>query len=55
MSGPLIAMRKADGPMDSEVHFAGHVAKPDQDGVVLIPSEFVIALLMAGYVHATQT
>jgi hypothetical protein len=53
MSGTLIAMRRADGTTDSEVHFAGHIAKPDRDGVVRVPSEFVIALMMAGYVHTT--
>jgi hypothetical protein len=44
-------MKRADGTLDSEVHFEGHVVKPDQTGVVLIPAEFVLAMMMAGYVH----
>ena len=51
----LVAMRRADGEADSEVHFAGHVVKPDQTGVVLIPSEFVLAMMMAGYVHTAPS
>jgi hypothetical protein len=50
-SKTLIAMKRADGTMDSEVHFAGHVVRPDQAGVVLIPAEFVLSMLLAGYVH----
>jgi hypothetical protein len=57
MSGnTLIAMKRADGSLDSEVHFAGHVVKPDYEtGVVRIPAEFVLAMMMAGYVHITPT
>ena len=47
----LVAMRRAAGTVDSEVHFEGHVVKPDQTGVVLIPAEFVLSMMMAGYVH----
>jgi hypothetical protein len=47
----LIDMIRADGAIDSEVHFAGHVVKPDENGVVRIPAEFVIPMWMAGYVH----
>jgi hypothetical protein len=50
-SKTLIAMKRANGEMDSEVHFEGHVVKPDQAGVVLIPAEFVLSMLLAGYVH----
>jgi hypothetical protein len=51
----LVAMKRADGGLDSEVHFEGHVVKPDQTGVVLIPSDFVLSMMMAGYVHTTPT
>jgi hypothetical protein len=52
----LVAMRRADGTMDSEVHFAGHIVRPDhQTGVVLIPAEFVLSMMMAGYVHTEPT
>ena len=51
-SKTLVAMKRADGALDSEVHFEGHVVKPDPTGVVMIPSEFVLSMLLAGYVHA---
>jgi hypothetical protein len=51
----LVAMKREAGTVDSEIHFEGHIVKPDQAGVVLIPSEFVLAMMMAGYVHTTQT
>jgi hypothetical protein len=47
----LIAMQRADGSLDSEVHCEGHVIKPDQNGVVMIPAEHVISMMKAGYVH----
>jgi hypothetical protein len=46
----LIAMQRADGSLDSEVHCEGHVIKP-HNGVVMIPAEHVISMMMAGYVH----
>jgi hypothetical protein len=55
MSETLVAMKRADGTTDSEVHFEGHIARPDENGVVSIPSEFVLAMMQAGYVHTTQT
>jgi hypothetical protein len=55
-SKTLVAMKRPDGAVvDSEVHFEGHVVKPDQNGVVLIPSEFVVSMFLAGYVHTTPT
>jgi hypothetical protein len=51
MSTVLIAMCRADGEIDSEIHFAGHVIKPDANGVVRIPSEFVLSMWQAGYIH----
>lgn len=45
----LVAMRRADGAMDSEVHLDGLVVKPDETGVVQIPAEFVMSMLNAGY------
>jgi hypothetical protein len=53
MSGPIIEMRRADGQIGGEIHFEGHVVKPDETGVVRIPADFVLALMMAGYVHTT--
>ncbi len=50
-SKTLVAMKRADGGLDSEVHFEGHVVKPDPTGIVMIPSEFVLSMMMAGYVH----
>jgi hypothetical protein len=48
----LVAMRRADGSLDSEVHCEGHIIKPDHNnGVVLIPAEHVVSMMMAGYVH----
>jgi hypothetical protein len=46
-----VLMHRADGTADSEVHFEGHIAKPDETGVVRIPAEFVLSMMMAGYVH----
>jgi hypothetical protein len=47
---PMIAMRRLDGNIDSEVHLEGLVAKPDPTtGHVLIPATFVLAMLQAGY------
>jgi hypothetical protein len=50
----LIAMQRADGSLDSEVHCEGHVIKPDRNGVVMIPAEHVISMMKAGYVHTTS-
>jgi hypothetical protein len=51
MTGTLVAMMREDGGADSELHLGGGIiAKPDENGVVLVPSEFVLALLNAGYV-----
>jgi hypothetical protein len=55
MSSPLISMRRADGAVDSEVHIEGFIIKPDEAGIVLIPANHVIAMLMAGYIHTPQT
>jgi hypothetical protein len=52
-SKTLVAMQRADGSVDSEVHCEGCVIKPDQNGVVLVPSEFVLSLMKAGYMHTT--
>lgn len=53
-SKTLVAMQRADGEADSEVHCEGHIIKPDpKTGVVLVPSQFVLSLMMAGYMHAT--
>jgi hypothetical protein len=51
-SKTLVAMKRADGGIDSEVHFESHVVKPDQNGVVMIPSEFVLSMILAGYMWA---
>jgi hypothetical protein len=50
MTTKRIPMRRADGTMDS-VHFLPDASaiKPAADGTVLIPVEFVMALLMAGF------
>jgi hypothetical protein len=50
-SKTLVAMQRADGSLDSEVHCEGHIIKPDPKGVVLVPSQFVLSLMMAGYMH----
>jgi len=47
----LVAMKRADGSLDSEIHCEAHIIKPDHNGVVLIPAEHVISMIMAGYVH----
>ena len=52
-SKTLVAMKRADGSLDSEVHCEGHVIKPDQNGVVLVPAEHVLSMMMAGYMHTT--
>jgi hypothetical protein len=54
MSGnqsPLISMKRTDGTI-SEVHLPGLVVKPDKNGAVLVPSEFVVQLLNAGFIWA---
>jgi hypothetical protein len=48
----LVAMERADGSQDSEIHFEGHVIKP-KNGVVMIPAEHVLSLLKAGYMHSS--
>jgi hypothetical protein len=55
MSGnqTLVAMKRADGTVDSEIHIEGFIIKPDVAGIVLIPADQVIAMMMAGYVHTT--
>ena len=50
MTGTLVAMARADGTMDSEVHIEGFIIKPDAAGVVLIPADHVMAMMLAGYV-----
>jgi hypothetical protein len=52
-STTLVAMKRADGSLDSEVHCEARIIKPDQNGVVMIPAEHTVSMLMAGYVHAT--
>ena len=55
-SATFVAMRRADGSKVSEVHFEGHIVKPDQKtGIVLVPADQVIAMFLAGYIHATPT
>lgn len=52
MSGnrTLVPMKRADGTMDSIVHLPdATTVKPAADGTVMIPGEFVIALMMGGY------
>jgi hypothetical protein len=51
-SKTLVAMQRADGSLDSEVHCEGHVIKPDpKTGVVMIPAEHTLSMMKAGYVH----
>jgi hypothetical protein len=50
MTGTLVAMKRADGTMDSEVHIEGFIIKPDAAGVVLIPAGHVMAMILAGYI-----
>jgi hypothetical protein len=45
----LVAMRRADGAVDSEIHIEGFIIKPDEAGVVLIPADHVLSMIMAGY------
>lgn len=54
MAKTLVAMQRADGSLDSEVHCDGYVTKPDPDGVVMIPAEHVLSMMKAGYVHKTS-
>jgi hypothetical protein len=51
MSGnqTLVAMARADGKIDSEVHIEGFIIKPDETGVVLIPADHALSMIMAGY------
>jgi len=49
MTVTLVAMRREDGLIDSEVHLPGLILRPGQDGNVLVPSEHTVALLTAGY------
>jgi hypothetical protein len=49
----LVAMERADGTQDSEIHFEGHVSKPE-NGVVMIPAEHVLSMLKAGYMHSLR-
>lgn len=51
----LVAMKRADGGLDSEIYFEGHVIRPDQTGVVMIPAEHVLSMLMAGYIHTAPS
>ncbi len=46
----LVAMRRADGLMDSVVHLDAIAVKPDATGVVQIPAQFVMSMIGAGYV-----
>jgi hypothetical protein len=50
MTETLVAMARADGKMDSEVHIEGAIIKPNAAGVVLIPADHVMAMMLAGYV-----
>jgi len=47
----LVAMERADGTADSEVHLEGLIIKPT-NGVVMIPAEHVLSMLKAGYMHS---
>jgi hypothetical protein len=52
MSGnhTLVAMKRADGTMDSIVHLPdATTVKPASDGTVMIPGLFVMAMINAGY------
>ena len=49
-SQTLVAMKRADGTLDSVVHLDAIALKPDATGVVQIPSQFVMAMISAGYV-----
>lgn len=51
----LVAMKRADGSQVSEVHCEGQIIRPDAAGVVLIPADHVMAMVLAGYVHTTPS
>jgi len=46
----LVEMIRVDGTAVSEIHGEGFIARPDQDGVVLVPSAVVLTLVAAGYI-----
>jgi hypothetical protein len=48
----LISMRRVDGTFN-ELHLDGLIVRPDKDGAVLVPSEYVLTLLNAGYVWSS--
>ena len=48
----LIGMSRVDGSAVSEIHGDGFIAKPDENGVVLVPSHVVLTMLNAGYAWA---
>ena len=52
MSGnqTFVAMKRADGTLDSVVHLEAMAIKPDASGIVQIPGQFVSAMINAGYV-----
>jgi hypothetical protein len=53
-SKTLVAMQRADGSLDSEIHCEGQIIKPNpKTGIVMVPSQFVVSLMMAGYMHTT--
>jgi hypothetical protein len=41
----LVAMKRADGTIDSVVHLDAVTVKPDATGVVQIPSQFVMSMI----------
>jgi hypothetical protein len=50
MTTTLVAMKRADGTMDSIIHLPdGGIVKPAADGTVMIPVQYVVALMMGGY------
>lgn len=51
----MVAMKRADGSQVSEVHIEGFIIKPDAAGVVLIPADQVMAMVLAGYVHTAPS
>jgi hypothetical protein len=53
MANTLVEMVRVDGTAVSEVHGEGFVAKPDRDGVVLVPSAVALTLIAAGYWYVT--
>ena len=46
----LVAMKRADGTMDSIIHLPdATTVKPAADGTVMVPGLFVLEMINAGY------